>query len=54
MEIFPEKTLFRNLGPRKFFLSPKLGARSPPLSIADFGWNREETISDWGVMEAGV
>src|SRR6218665_3267794 len=32
MEIFPEKTSsFRNLGPRKFVPSPKLGARSPPL-----------------------
>jgi len=27
----PRKTSFRNLGPRKKFPSPKLGARSPPL-----------------------
>src|SRR6218665_129475 len=31
MEIFPE-TSFRNLCPRKIFTSPKLGARSLPLS----------------------
>ena len=33
-EFFPKKASFRNLGPRKNFPSPKLGARSPSLT----GW----------------
>jgi len=29
---FLKKTSFRNLGPRNFSPSPKLGARSPPMA----------------------